>query len=275
MSRGPADRFEMVELESGRREFIAIGVPTRPDALVHMGWAMRVFGFLRHPMNRDVRIYTVKSNDVALARNEIVWRALRVEEESTTARCSHVFFIDDDVLVHPDVLLKLLADARPIVSGLYYAKTSVPQPLVLHGESDGVAQSWTPGDLVECWAHGMGLTLIQAEVFRRLRDETALGTDADGRPQWFATTRDAVVLRSDGVPAMRNQTEDVHFLRRAAALGYVPTVDTSPQAFGFHWAQAEQRAYPLTQWFEYQQTGQITWPDTPAGPVTWAGDVAA
>lgn len=266
MSRGPADSFEFVMHRTGPRDFIAMGIPT--FGTVSIFWASRAFGMLRHPMNRVLRHYLILGSEVGVARNEIVAKALAVEEQDPGVRCSHVFFLDDDVLVHPECLLKLLAHELPIVSGLYFAKSAVPQALVLMEE--GVAKRWRPGDLVDCWAHGMGLTLIDATVFRRLRDETDLGVDSQGNPAWYATTRDIALVTSDGKPLIGNQTEDVTFLRRAAALGYQPRVDTSPQAFGFHWAHAEQRAYPLKQWWEFQKTGKITWTDTPDGvPVVW------
>lgn len=243
-----------------------MGIPT--FGTVNIFWASRVFGMLRHPMHRDLRQYVIVGQEVGLARNQIVARALDVERQDPSRRCSHVFFVDDDVLVHPEALLQLMSHGVPIVSGLYFAKTSVPQALVLMEE--GVVRTWRPGEVVNCWAHGMGLTLVEADVFRRLRDETDLGTDAQGFPNWFETTRDGLVLRQDGTPALQNQTEDVAFLRKAAAIGYQPRVDTGPQAFGFHWAQAEQRGYPLKQWFEFQQHGRITWTDTPDGvPVVW------
>lgn len=267
MSRGAGDTIEIVQHEAVR-EFVAIGIPT--FGLVNIFWASRLFGQLRHPMNRDVRVLVVVGTEVGLARNEIVSRIFEMEAAEPGRRCSHLLFVDDDVLVHPDLLLKLMADDRPIVGGLYYAKTSVPQPLVLHGESDGIRQSWEPGELVECWAHGMGATLIRMEVFRRLRDETALGADERGHLNYFETTRDAAVLKADGTAAVRNQTEDVNFLRKAAALGYVPTVDTGAQAFGWHWSQAEQRAFPIRQWAEYQSKGTITWVREGKPDVVWS-----
>jgi hypothetical protein len=196
-----------------------------------------------------------------------VAKALQMELEDPSVRCSHVFFLDDDVLVHPDALLKLASHQRPIVSGLYYAKQSVATPLVLSGEYGGTTRSWVPGELVDCWAHGMGCTLIDADVFRTMRD-AGLETDPHGYPAWFKTSRDAALVTPDGVGAIGNQTEDVHFLARAGQLGYQPCVDTSPQTFAFHWDAKRQTAYPQKQWREFCETGRITW-QTDQGAVTW------
>lgn len=263
MSRGPSDTHTF-SVHALQREFVAIGIPS--FGMVHLFFAARLLN-LRMPMNRVVRWFYVVGKEVGAARNEIVDEALAFD--GTDMRCSHVLFLDDDVLFHPESLNQLLSHARPIVSGLYYAKAQVPTPLVLHGESGGIEREWTPGDLVECEGHGMGLTLVEADVFRRLRDETALGTDAYGKPNWFTTTRDRTILAPNGVDAaVVNQTEDMAFLTRAKALGYRPAVDTSALAFGWHFDSKRLVGYPTKQWKQFCETGSITW-ETKVGPVTW------
>lgn len=269
MSRGAGDRIETGIHATGPREFIALGIPS--FGMVHLFFCAALYN-LRMPMNRIVRQFHIIGKEIGDARNDIVARALAVEEKEPSMRCSHILFLDDDVLAHPDALLKLLQDDRDIVSGLYFAKTSVPTPLVLHGDYDGTARSWTPGEILECTGHGMGLALIKAEVFRKMRDAGGLGLDGlgldpFGHPAWFKTTRDQLIT-GQGVPAMFNQTEDMAFLERARALGFQPCVDTSMQTFGWHWAQNEQRAYPLKQWKEYNDHGTITW-ETDTKPVVW------
>lgn len=265
MSRGPADRVDVAVHTAAPREFIAIGVPS--FGMVHLFWVARLMN-LRMPMNTVIRWFYVVGKEVGEARNEIVAKALASEASDPPMRCRAIFFLDDDVLCHPDALLKLLSHRRPIVSGLYYTKTSVPTPLALHDEGQGTARAWRPGDLIEVAGHGMGLTLIDAEVFRRVRDEMEIGPDAHGYPAWFKTTRDAALLRSDGVPATVNQTEDMHFLSLARALGYQPAVDTAPQTFAWHLDAKQGKCYPLQQFHEWTTQGTITWP-TDDGPVVW------
>lgn len=265
MSRGAGDSVDIRTYTTGPRPVIALGIPS--FGMVHLYFAARLLN-MRFPMNTIVRQFFVVGKEVGDARNEIVARALAIEEEDPSLKCSHVLFLDDDVLFHPDVLNQLLSRQRPIVSGLYYTKTAVPTPLVLHGEYDGTARSWTPGDLVECWGHGMGLTLIQAEVFRRVRDEGNLSVDRYGHPAWFKTTRDEAIVRPDGVPAVLNQTEDMHFLMKARELGYTAAVDTSAPAFGWHLDTRKMIAYPQRQWTEFTTTGRVTW-QTDNGPVVW------
>lgn len=267
MSRGAADSIDISVHNTGPRPVIVVGIPS--FGMVHM-FFLKAYYNLRMPMNTIAKHVYVVGKEVGDARNEIVARALALEEQDPSIRCSKIFFIDDDVMLHPDALLKLHAHDRPIISGLYYAKTSVPTPLVLHGEFEGTAQSWTPGDVVECYGHGMGMCLIDADVFRRMRDELDLGVDKWGHPRWFQTTRDEAhpILTADGSRKIANETEDMHFLRLAKQLGYATAVDTSAQTFGWHLDTKAMTAYPLKQFKEYQEKGTITW-ETEKGPVTW------
>lgn len=265
MSRGAADSVEMTMHPSGPRPVIAICIPS--FGMVHLMFVGRYY-HLRMPMNTIQKHFYCVGKEVGAARNELVAAALKLEEHDPSIRCSKIFFLDDDVLVHPDVLLKLLEHNRPIVSGLYYTKTTVPTPLVLHGEFEGTATHWTPGELVECHGHGMGICLIDADVFRRVRDELAIGVDQFGFPAWFKTTKDAAVVDANGRRQIQNQTEDMRFLGLARQLGYTTAVDTSPQAFGWHLDTKAGVCYPLKQWEEFRSAGTITW-ETEKGPVTW------
>jgi hypothetical protein len=265
MGRGPSDRIEIATHTTGPREVIAIGIPS--FGMVHLLWTARLYN-MRFPMNRIVRQFYCVGKEVGEARNEIAAKALQVEIDDPTLRCTKLLFLDDDVLFHPDLLLQLLSRNRQIVSGLYYSKSTIPTPLVLHDAYQGVATSWRPGDLVDCAGHGMGLCLMDTDILRRIRDERDVGTDSHGYPSWFKTTKDATVLGADGVVAQHSQTEDMHFLAHVKALGYQPCVDTSAAAFGFHLDTKLMRVYPEKQWQEYQDHGRITW-ETDHGPVAW------
>lgn len=249
---------------------IVVGVPTFGQ--VSINWHVGVMG-LRSPMNRMLHWYHVVGREVGDARNEIVQHALAYVG-ATGERASHVLFIDDDVLIPPDALITLLGRKLPICSGLYFAKTQFPQPLMLKGPLDGVIAKWDPGSLVPCYAHGMGCTLIEVRVFRDLMERGAVHalpkTDLDfcracggtgmskthptdpcggcqgtgQRFAWFKTTRDWDETSRCAV--QHYQTEDVYFLERAAAAGHPPVVDTS--VFCWHWHAGERRAYPLGDW---------------------------
>lgn len=269
MTRAANDSIDITVHETGPREVIAIGIPSW--GMVHLFFCGRLFN-LRHPMNRIVRQFYLVGKEVGAARNEIAAKALAID--NAHEKCTKLLFIDDDVLFHPDSLLKLMSHNRPIVSGLYYTKTSVPTPLVLHGQYEGTARSWRPGDLIDCEGHGMGLCLIDTDVLRRVRDEIDLGVDAYGFPAWFQTKKDHDVVRADGTPAFHSETEDWNFLSKARQLGYQPCVDTSPQTFAWHLDTKHMRVYPEKQWHEFTTKGTITW-ETDHGAVTWGEMEAA
>lgn len=261
MSRSPGDVISFVGAEKPARSSVTIGVPT--FGMVHVRFMGSLYN-LRHPLNRIIRQTYSIGREVGEARNELAAMAVA----ATDPPCSHLLFLDDDLVFHPDLLLTLLAHNRPIVSGLYYTKSTVPTPLVLHGEYEGVATQWRPGDLVECFGHGMGLCLIETDLLSQIAESSDLGTDANGHPQWFRTVKDEPLHRPDGTLVQQSQTEDLYFLSHVRRLGVQPVVDTSAAAFAWHLDTKTQRAFPERQWIEWQTKGTVTWPG-PDGPVIW------
>jgi hypothetical protein len=233
---------------------IYLGVPTFGQ--VSIRWHAHMMQ-LQSPLNRPVFHGYGLGWEVGQARNYLVEQALNWKNEHGHT-VSHCFFVDDDVLIPPYALSVLLSRKRPIVSGLYYAKTPSPQPLILTDPGRGVLDPVPRNQLVECFAHGMGCTLIEIGVFRNLIDSGLVEYEefAGGQrlPQFFKTTRDKLT-QDTGVPVIHNETEDVHFLKLAAQLGYGAAVDTG--VFAFHWDQKAGLAYPLAQWDEFQRTGNV------------------
>jgi hypothetical protein len=217
---------EIWQYEGVRPGIILVGVPS--FGLVSIQWHSHMMQ-LQTPMNRSLRHMYVQGKEVGDARNEIVQRALEYQGP-LGERASHVFFVDDDVLIPSHALMHLLSHNRPIVSGLYYAKTITPQPLILSHKFGGVVTDFADGALVDCDAHGMGCTLIAREVF-----------EATEFP-WFQTTKQRGP-DIEGTPVYVHQTEDVWFLDKARRAGYQPCVDTS--LFCPHWSNAERLWYPL------------------------------
>lgn len=204
---------------------IVIGVPTL--GMVSIYWHLQI-GALFHqfkPMNRVLVPSVVKGHEVGEARNIIVERALKITEVNVT----HVFFIDDDVLISPDALVALLNHGKPIVSGLYYAKNRHEQPLLFTEPHKGAYTDFTFGDVVDCYCHGMGCTLIAADVFRAIE------------PPWFQTTKGEI----DGED-FKQETEDVYFCKKAIEAGFRPCVDTGITAI--HYDATADVGYPDWAW---------------------------
>lgn len=145
------------------------------------------------------------------ARNEVVDMVLHPEVprppmypqgvEPAYKECTHIFFIDDDMLVPPNGLLRLLSHNVPIVGGLYFQRTPPHLPVAYrHVEGN----QWVPvtefcAGLQEVDALGFGFMLVKREVFERM-----------DRP-WFEF--------SD------RMGEDMYFCQQAKALGYPILVD--------------------------------------------------
>jgi hypothetical protein len=185
---------------------------------------------------------------VDLARNFIVQCALDCDKEPT-----HIFWLDDDVLPHPAVIKQLFHADKDIVTGVYFGKTSLAEPIIFGKPGEGVIP-YVPGSgLHRCYGHGMGLTLIRTEVFRRMRDEMDLGVDTKGNPRWF-------YVSGDRPGEKRKLTEDLWFLSKAYELGYESWFDSHPNAFGFHMDPHEDTAYPEPQWKQWIEEGSFHFP---------------
>lgn len=235
--------------------------------------------------------------EVGEVRNAIVDSVLDYDRGNPV---SHLFWIDDDVLVFPGCLLNLLEVSKlhnnaPIVSGVYFTKQegNLSTPLIFR-EKHGGPDLFIPDQAYPVWGHGMGLTLVRTEVYKKMRDELDLGLDKYGLPQWYHTSTDAEVWQDEHGTIHTAMTEDLWFCDNAAKLGIQPIISTHKHAFGFHYESAPMvkkdgrwfrvplidylehrgekqmldKGYPEKQWKAWIQGAPIVW-GTPNGPVTW------
>ena len=87
--------------------------------------------------------------------------------------CTHIFFVDDDVHVPADGLMKLLAHDVDIVSGLYLMRNYPHKPIIFAeaNELGHCLHHWlSPNEsgLVPVVASGLGCCLIKMSVFDKL-----------------------------------------------------------------------------------------------------------
>lgn len=203
--------------------------------------------------------------EIAEARNAIVAKCLNLEA-SGEIEVDSLFWVDDDVLVTMGALLSLYEHHVPIASGVYFTKGEPGQPLIFPGRLHGTAEFVPDTVMRGVWGHGMGLTLVKADVYKRML-VGGLPTDKYGRPEWYKTNRgykvdpEAKTLDCGG-------TEDLYFLDAASKLGYSSVVDCRKHAFGFHYDAAKRTGYPERQWNDWSAARPITW-DTKSGPVVW------
>jgi glycosyltransferase involved in cell wall biosynthesis len=109
---------------------------------------------------------TVHGQSPAAARNTIIKQGLEND-------CSHIFFMDDDMIFPPDTLLKLLAHDKPIVSALYLLRSFPHRPAFFDKAYDDGKCKFTSlvkglDGLVKGVNAGLGAVLISTEVFKKL-----------------------------------------------------------------------------------------------------------
>lgn len=223
----------LVEKIYRKDDAVKIGICIPSLGMVSMPWHSRMKN-LAMPMNVAHMECYVIGEEVGKARNEMVATCLN-------EGCNWIFFVDDDVLLPADALVKLFAHKRDMVSGVYFLKHETPQPLILRGVCGGIYTDWSQGDMVECDAHGMGCTLIHKRVFDAIMPNVP--KDARGIPEWFKTRHDEPVGHGLNVLSM---TEDTDFCAKAKIAGFQPVVDTG--VFCYHWDHRAKIAYPTKEW---------------------------
>ncbi len=234
-------------------------------------WWSRMTESVLWPSNTGKAIFYLRDKvggEIAEVRNAIVESVLAYDAQANPV--SHLFWVDDDVLVFSGALRELLSHKRDIASGVYFQKMPgrTTEPLI-YPTKNGGADHFVPDRYYEVWGHGMGLTLVRAAVYKRMRDELNLGLDKYGRPRWYHTTGpdDAVEVDAGGT-VHTGYTEDLFFLDNAARLGYRPLIDTTKHAFGFHYDAEKDVGYPEEQWRQWVAGEPIRW-WTAAGEVVW------
>ncbi len=242
---------------------IAVCTPTL--GLLHVNW-VAAFMELIWPLNTGKAQLFVTGKPVAEARNETVARAMSIENEDREV--THLFWVDDDVIVPRTALLQLLRHRRPIASGVYFTRAELAEPLIFPCAGGGT-QEFVPDRGYEVWGHGMGLTLIETNVYRRMRQELDLGIDRFGYPAWYRTTGGEDVHVEKGLLTGVG-TEDLYFLDKVRGIGLTGFVDTSANAFGWHHERKTNKGYPEKQYHQMKTGQPITW-DTSEGLYTWEG----
>lgn len=247
-----------------KTKFIAICTPSL--GMVSIEWASA----LRHlamPINTGYCECFARDDaggEIAEGRNFCVATALGHETE--TREISHLFWIDDDVIVPRMALVRLLSHNADIASGVYFTKSEPSEPLIFPGPCAGTTP-FVPDRVFPSWGHGMGLTLIRASVYKRMRDELGLPLDKYGLPEWYRTPGAVAGQTGEGV-VFCGGTEDLDFLGRTEQLGYSSIVDTSRACFGWHFDGRANVGYPREQWEQAQALKPIVW-NTPEGRVVW------
>lgn len=141
---------------------VVIGIPT-----MEMARIAKFYDFLFSiDKPEGTTISLAHGQSPAANRNAIIDMALEAD-------ATHIFFIDDDVLIPKDALPRLLAHDKDIVSGLYLMRNFPHAPIAFNAAlNDGrcrfkFLRTGEKG-LVEVVGFGLGCCLIKMDVFKKM-----------------------------------------------------------------------------------------------------------
>lgn len=184
---------------------ICVGIPTKNGLWSHrFGLSLMQMGV---PINCSTMPITVDGKPVDEARNIIV-------EQAKLAGAKYLFFIDDDNLIPPFALPRLLNLKAKVASGVYYTKNQPPTPVILKKGYPGGWDRWTYGDVIDVDYIGLGCALIDMSVFDEIE------------PPYFKYVK----CGTDPKQGVANVGEDVYFCDKVLKAGHKIYVDTFVQA---------------------------------------------
>jgi len=146
-------------------------------------------------------------------RNIIIRQALEHD-------CTHILFLDDDMGFEPDLLMRLLAHDKDMVTGLYLMRNFPHYPIIFdEAYTDGRCRFsfLRPGrqGLEEIVNAGFGCVLIKTEVFKGMASRGQTFKTVEGNDLWLTLGE----LEKD------HWCDDISFFLRARRAGYKLYVD--------------------------------------------------
>lgn len=192
--------------------YIVLASPRRDDFY----WALHG-DTINSLLKNDIGIFTVNVQGLPydMARNRLAEDALIRRTALTLAdppiTVDGMFWVDDDIVLPPDALMKLLEHNQPIVSGLYFARKQPHTPQMYrlaegHDDKYWPILDWQKGETIEVDAAGFGCMWTSFEVLENIQRKP-------GFKEWF---------KFDWP-----RGEDFYFCRMAKECGYKVLVDTS------------------------------------------------
>lgn len=179
---------------------VHIGIPHCTDVTTEWALGLRQLQLPRHVFSMT------RGQPIDLARDTIVHRMQESGAE-------YLFFLDSDVILPSDAIVKLIAHNQDIISGVYHVRHNPITPAMWKESSSPGAYNpivgYNEGSIIDVDAVGMGCCLIHKRVFDKLSEPYF---------KWSMDSR-----QKNGV------SEDFYFCEQARKAGFHIYVDTGIQ----------------------------------------------
>ena len=199
------------DIEKAQGDRVLLATISPPDGKVSYQWS-RSWKDLQLPPDSDNLI--VQGLPFGVARNYAVKQVL--EQKFTW-----LFFMDSDILLPPNAVMRLLGTKLPLIS-CYYTHRFPPFALCCYGavktEDNKIQQvpltDWNFGDIVPCVFMPSGASLIHRSVFEKM-----LQAGITKPYEWTAD-----------IDSTTGLSEDYNMSLKAMGIGIQPYVHTGVQA---------------------------------------------
>ena len=173
---------------------------------------------------------------IVMARNNITLAAIEAYE---AGHITHLWWLDDDIIVPTGALEKLMAHDVPAVGAVYY--TNALKPVAYDIEPFRFLESVPASGLHPVGGLGMGCTLIDCQVLIEMRKHF-------GDSVWFATSTH---FNADKTPLFYG--EDVWFFKRLQEMGYQTHIDCDITCGHVHYSVIDEAAFRVKQRLQKEQ----------------------
>ncbi len=198
-------------------------------------------------MNRGYPVRQLRGcSQIDLARSIMATEAMELGFEET-------FWVDSDVVFHPDDVEKIREHKLPFAAGLY-PKKGVPEFAGSFTSGNKTVMFGVGGGLVQMKSVGMGFTHIRAEVYRAVAAKLPTCNIGSGKrfAPYFLPLTVPDRHMGDGHIYLG---EDAAFCHRAEMAGFPPQADTTIRLGHVHKRALTWDDFPARESYESMQVG--------------------
>ena len=238
---GPVRPVRQVVLDSNDPGYVnrlLIGTPSTGQ--IRMEWAAARYGQIiptnwsMVQMVQWMNGYIPIHYSVADAQNLIIKEAIEKDFE-------WLLLVEQDNVLPPDAFIRFNEYMRdglaPVVSGVYFTKSTPSEPLVYRGRGNSCYKDWKFGDKVECDGVPTGCLLIHMSILREMwKDSSEYLVNGIKTRRIFETPRRLWMNPADGQVNAITGTSDLDWCTRVMEGKYFEKAG---------WPQFQAKKYPF------------------------------